>query len=244
MPKGKTPKARSIDLDKTRKHLNKNLDLTVKNSKSDLDSIIESIQSISYWSNVLQDTNSSGLADEIFMDAYMSIHYASLGLYKYADTAMRSALENSLNWIYFSSHPVEFSWWKSGDEWFLSSGGHPWGRGYEYFKLLIDDPKANTIFDKDKTSVSVAGMYSELSKASHSNSLKLQTSTGELSPVYDPSKFGDFAKRIRQVMSLINSSMILVFQIEFKKMNQLDRKGVVATLLPEHHSTLKSMGLL
>ncbi|MDG6921030.1 MAG: hypothetical protein JRN59_05830 [Nitrososphaerota archaeon] len=184
------------------------------------------------------------MVNEIFMDSYMSIDFSSMALYKYADTALRSALENSLNWIYFSNHPVEFGWWKTGDEWFLPMGSHPWGRGYEYFKLLIGDTRVAPIFDKPqqgRKTVSVAGVYSELSKSSHSNSLKMQTAGGELSPTYDAGRFKEFRDRIRDVLSLVNAIMILVFQDEFGKMNKLDKKGVTSVLLPEHEAILKSM---
>ena len=240
----KKQRIRSVDLDKNRRRLTKNLNSTVKSFKSDLESMMESIQSISHWSNALQDTNSLGLVNEIFMDAYMSVNFSSMGLYKYANTALRSALENSLNWVYFSNHPIEFGWWKNGEEWFLGIGGHPWGRGYDYFKLLIADTRADPIFDKGKSSTSVAGIYSELSKSSHSNSLKMQTSVEELSPTYDPKRFLEFRDTIRNVLSLVNAIMILAFQKEFKKMNQHDKRGVTSTLLVEHETLLKTIGAL
>jgi len=216
---------------------------SLSNYQSDVQTIIKHSRSLNCWSNALQGNHSAKLVSEIFVDLYVSIHFSLCALYKYADMALRSALENSLNLAYFCTHPVEFRWWEKGREWYPKRGSqHPWGEAYNYFRHLgseLTDSKANEILVKH-----VSHEYRELSRSIHSSSLRLQTAGAKLSPSMDARKFKSWALRVRKVLSIVNAVLILSLHDRFRNMNKADKELIVSAILREHKKALESMNLL
>ena len=225
------------------KLLSANLQKSLRSFGTDLDDVMRVSNSLNCWSNALQATGSAGLVAEIFIDLYVSIHLSLFGLYKYADMALRSALETSLNAAYFSTHPVEFHWWQDGKEWYVegSRSQHPWGDGYNYFKLLaaeLPGSKAGEPLEKE-----LKAEYKALSRSIHSASQKLQTKGAKLAPALDTTRFKTWALRFRRTLSLINIVLTICLQDRFGNMRQSDKETIKSSILPDHSSILQSVGL-
>lgn len=209
---------------------------------SEIGQIIEMSNSLNCWSNLLQSSGLAGLVSEIFVDVYMSIHFSLSTLYKYADMALRSGLETSLNVAYFYSHPVELGWWQAGSGWYRErKAAHAWGDGYNYFQMLAGDiTEAKTY---PPLEAQLKDLYHELSKSIHSTSQGLQTGGGKLAPRLDVGRFKDWSNRIRRTLSLINIVFLIALRERLVDMRQPDKDLVKSSIIGEHSSLAKSLGL-
>jgi|GEM_PF-2499532 len=180
---------------------------------------------------------------EIFMDGLTSMHFALLGLYKYANMCLRSQLETALRLIYFIDHPREYGWWLNSNEWYKSvRQNYVWGEDFSYFKQIDFINK----FDKDcegkkkiyspsssgKTGDLLKDIYGKLSKSIHTSAQHFQTSTGKFSPKYSKPRMEEWIKSCKDLQCYILISLILSFPNEFKKMSPTEKnmiltKGVV-----------------
>jgi len=231
------------DVAQMNKVLSQNLIRSLKEFKKEVEIICEQSRCLNCWSNALQAYESAKLISEIFVDLYASIHFSGCALYKYADMALRSALENSLNLAYFVNHPVEFGWWEKGKEWYLESKvQHPWGEAYSYFKYLgsgLSNSKAS-----ERLVTHISSEYKELSKSIHSSSLRLQTGGAKLSPSVDIKRFESWSRRIQKIVSVINALLILACNKQFRDMTKSDKNLVLSAIIKEHKTLLQSMDLL
>lgn len=236
-PKKKLSK-KALNLIQMGNHQTENLNQSLVAFGSDVDQIIRSSESLNCWSNALQAHGLASLVSEIFIDIYASIHFSLCGLYKYADMALRSALENTLNVAYFHGHPVEYSWWQKGSEWYLTNKQpHPWGDGYNYFQLLASELPGNR--GENTIEKELSAEYRALSKSIHSTSLKLQTKGLKLAPTVDIARFKQWSERMNRVLSLINSVLVLALQDKFGKMTKPDTKLISEVILDEHKRLLQ-----
>src|SRR3989304_7886553 len=112
-------------------------DTLLKHSK-EVEELFKKIKVYDLWENILRDKHgsvSNDLIPEIRMDAILSVHFACMGLYKQANVCLRAQLETALRLVHFSTHPVEFKWWRDG---IVDLGGQEWwGKGYDYFCRLV-----------------------------------------------------------------------------------------------------------
>lgn len=195
------------------------------------------------------------LVDEIYVDIFFSTYFTCSGLYKYADMALRSALEDALNAIYFYHHPMEFSWWDQGKEWYIDNKDtHTWGKGFDYFKIAMNG-KAADLFKKGRHGqpTTFPEIYGDLSKSIHSTSTRLQTKQQQTSPSFNLYEFQNATKRIRMTTSLINTMMTIFF---YKIVNAASssqssdakndeyKEHINPTLLDKHISILKGDGMI
>lgn len=224
------------------KDFSKNVNVHLKNYNSDIIRIMDLFKSLNIWSNILQGEDYSLLISEIFMDNYASVHFSLSALYKYADMPLRSALETSLNLIYFYNHPIEFKWWKDGEELYpLEKGQHLGVTGYDYFLRLGNEfsPSGSKQLIDD-----LRNQYGALSKSTHSSSKHFQTTPIRLAPLVEISRFKSWTLRIRSCFSLINSFFILGFHDEYQKLSIDDKKSIQSILLKNHIKILNMMNLL
>lgn len=197
---------------------------TLEKHKNELERMLEKMNLFDIWSDALQDNEATKrLLPEIFMDGYMAIHFAGYGLYKYANICLRSQLETTLRLIYFSTHPIEFGWWCSGNESYRSGLGNKdvWGEGYQYFQELDYvkqfEQKCNQgqrLFQEGKK---VSNIYKKLSTYVHSGSFSLQTKPDEFSPRYKITNFKRWYSNFDEIQHYINVLLVLGFLKEFKR---------------------------
>src|SRR5574342_13285 len=133
----KLPKLTKIMYESQQRLNKKNWEDTLKANNSEVEKLLEMVSIFDTWRNKLECKygNPAGdLIKETFMDSYMSIHFACMSLYKQAHVSLRAELETVLRLVYFSSHRVEFKWWRDDKDYFKSK--HVWGDNYDYFMQL------------------------------------------------------------------------------------------------------------
>jgi len=214
----------------------KNWKETLEKHKKEIEGLLDKIDIFDVWSNSLQDSEvAKRLIPEIFMDAYISIHFAGYGLYKYAYMSLRSELETALRLLFFSTHPVEFKWWFDGDEWYSTTLEYPfvWGKRYHYFQHLDNIKRfeekcgydGKNLFEK--TDCGIKGLYRELSKSIHSGRGHFQTRPDGVSPTYDYEQFEMWHYICENVQMYIHIILALGFAEEFKSMSSTHRNKIL-----------------
>jgi hypothetical protein len=199
---------------------------TLKRKRKDLYKLLEKTNLFDIWSNNLQDTEvTKHLIPEMFMDAFMSFHFACTGLYKYANVFLRSELETSLRLVYFSTHPIEFEWWCDSNKWY--KGKDVWSEGYGYFLQLktVKDfdkklPKEQNLFNKIKN------IYGTLSQYVHSSKSALHTLL-EFSPKYQADEFKKWSANYSAIQQYVNTIIILGFALRFKEMRKREQNKIL-----------------
>ncbi|HDY88522.1 MAG TPA: hypothetical protein ENH82_10495 [bacterium] len=182
-----------------------------------IEKLVEKTQVFALWKRRLgikYHEVAKELIPEIFMDAYMSIDFACMGLYKQANICLRAQLETTLRLVYFSTHRVEFKWWQSGSEWYLGDKD-VWGKGYIYFKLLkefkeFDVARSDELFSEIRT------FYKLLSHYVHSSMGSFQTKPNRISPKYEPDEFVKWKSNFNDVQKFVNVILALGFAETFK----------------------------
>jgi len=204
----------------------RNWQKTLKEHKDSIEKIISIINLFDIWSNKLQVFPAAKmLIREIFMDSYISIHFANYGLYKYAHMCLRSELETTLRLVFFSTHPVEYQQWLQDKHLYRTEYNYPdvWGRGYIYFRHLSEIELFESKCDETKRlfasrKVGIGKLYSELSKFIHSGAQHFQTRSDRVSPRYDVNEFNKWCKTHETAQIYIHVILALGFPKEFKGM--------------------------
>jgi len=233
MPKNDLPELTKIMHKSQEKWRHKNWNETLGKHKEEIEELLQKIRIFDIWSNALQDDAvAKALIPEIFMDAYISLHFAGYGLYKYAYVCLRSELETTLRLIFFSTHKVEYKWWSEGNEWYKENvTGDVWGRGYLYFQQL------NTIkaFDKacgegrrlfHSRKVGVGGIYGKLSGYIHSGAGHFQTRPDRVSPEYKLGEFRKWVETFKEVQEYINILLSLGFPNDFGQLSNANKEKI------------------
>ena len=224
----------------------KNWERTLKEHKQDIEVLLKKISLFDIWSNKLQHNDVAvKLIPEIFMDAYISIHFAGYGLYKYAHMCLRSELETALRLVFFSTHEVEFNLWSKGKEWYREKYNWPdvWGRGYAYFTLLdvirefeeLCDDNKELFGDKGKGAIS--RVHKELSKFIHSGAGHFQTRADRVSPKYDPNEFSGWHETYEKVQTYIHIILTLGLANKFKDMTPTQRNKILDIGMDSYYKT-------
>lgn len=217
-----------------------NYEESVIEFKDEIEKILEVLNFYGKWKSKFQGENiAEKMMPEIFMDGLTSLHFALLGLYKYANMVLRSQLETALRLIYFMDHPREYEWWLDGNEWYKGvRQTYVWGEDFSYFKQI---GKINK-FDKEceakkkifsgsgsgKTGDLLKEIYGNLSKSIHTSAQHFQTSIGRFSPKYSKPKMEEWIKSCMDLQCYILVSMILSFPDEFKKMSTTEQSTILS----------------
>jgi len=216
--------------------LNKSWNDTLAQSKQEIEDSLTKAALFDIWSNCLQDNHASGtLIPEIFIDCYMSIHFACWGLYKYANSCLRSQLETALRFIFFSTHQVEFGWWSEGNESYRSRLGSTdvWGSGYSYLDQLDNVKRFEEISPENRRLFAGTGRVSKihrrLSTYVHSSVDSLQTKSEQFSPAYNRDNFYRWYDNFKEIQSCINILLILGFLEKFRGISSLNQSSVMNT---------------
>ncbi|MBA7524866.1 hypothetical protein ES705_17011 [subsurface metagenome] len=245
----KLPQLTKSTYESQQRWIDKNWQDTLKKHYRETEVLLNKIGIFDVWKNMLSSKYGqvvNELMPEIFMDAYISLHFACMGLYKQAYVSLRAQQETVLRLVYFSTHPVEFNWWHSGSGWYRDflRTRDVWGEGYVYFEQL-DQVKNFERVCKFKLFNIVKSKYKGLSIYVHSGVGSFQTTPARFSPKY---KLGDFKKWVssfKEVQSYINIILILGFALEFKGVRvNIQRKILKAIDKIKYKQGLrKSLGL-
>jgi hypothetical protein len=213
----------------------KNWQKTLSKHGTEIEELLKKLNTLDIWLNTLQsDKIAKELIPEIWMDGYASITFASMGLYKYANMALRSSLETALRLVYFSKHPVEFEWWEKDSRWYLDyNWSDVWGRRYEYFEKLelfkIFEQKCGpdkALFKKEAGNC-LSKLYDSLSGSIHTRAGRFQTSPTAFSPKYTDEKYGHWASYFVKTHTYVNILFALGFHKEFCSMRLPDSTKIL-----------------
>lgn len=195
------------------KGIDRNCEETLRIHFRELEKLLQKTQVFTIWKNKL--ANKYGVAKElipeIFMDAYISILFASMGLYKQANICLRAQLETALRLVYFSTHPVEFKWWYEGSEWYLDAKSKDvWGIEYKYFRQLEEVNSFEKVSDFGLFN-NIKSFYKVLSKYVHGGAASFQTRPDRISPKYIRKEFNKWVGNFKKVQIYVNTILILGF---------------------------------
>lgn len=207
---------------------------TLESHRHKTEELLEKIKIFDIWANALQDSEvARKLIPEIFVDAYMSIHFACMGLYKYAFMCLRSQLETVLRMVFFSTHPVEFQWWLAENEWYRSGlkTRDVWGEGYLYFGNLEHVKKFERQINEEKRlfveGKRISKIHKNLSKYVHTSASSFQTTTDTFSPIYKIDEFNRWVTIFKEIQQHTNTILVLGFLENFKMLGNTEKKQII-----------------
>ncbi len=211
----------------------RNIKKTLCEHDSEIEESLEMLGSLEIWNNELRQTSvATNLLPEIWMDGYVSISFAMMGLYKYANTSLRSSIETTLRLVYFVNHPVEYEWWKKEINWHTQySFTDVYGRKYEYFARIFQafekecSPDKKALFGDDGQCLKT--FYGALSGFIHTSPRRFQTKPTMFSPRYDIGRFNEWLTSYKQTQTYINVLLALAFPAELKNMHVGHRSKVL-----------------
>jgi hypothetical protein len=211
----------------------KNWNSTLKEHSDEIENSLEKVKLFDIWSKAFRDSEpATKLIPEIFVDAYMSIHFACEALYKYAYMCLRSQIETILRLVFFSTHSVEFKWWLEGNQWYRSGlkTKDVWGEGYLYFEnlpgIIEFDKKCSNDKKLFKERRNVPKMYIALSKYVHSSARSFQTTPDKFSPGYEKSLLKKWIQQFNTLQNYINVILISSFPERFKNLSSTEQKKI------------------
>jgi hypothetical protein len=214
-----------------------------------INALLERCGAFDLWKKTLSskyDKVAKELITEIFMDSYLSTHFACMGLYKQANVCLRSQLETSLRLVYFSTHPVEFIWWSKGSTWYLESKFKDvWGPAYQYFEKLEEVESFDKACSSNKLFASLNTFYKKLSKYVHGSVSAFQTTPNRIAPKYDKDEFGKWETNFKDVQKYANTILVLGFANVFKTLTVSTQRGILKAVEDRKYKEglRKSLGL-
>lgn len=200
------------------KGIDKNCEETLRIHFREVEKFLQKTQIFTVWKDRLKNKYgvAKELVPEIFMDAYISILFACMGLYKQANICLRVQLETALRLVYFSTHPVEFKWWYEGSEWYLEDKSKDvWGVEYKYFRQL-EELKNFEKVSNFGLFAKIKKFYKVLSKYVHGGAASFQTRPDRISPKYVIKDFNKWIGNFKKIQSYVNTVLILGFAETFK----------------------------
>jgi len=215
----KLPTLAKIMYNSQQKWVQENWKATLAAHANGINALLDSIGVFDVWKKVLSNKYgkiSKELIPEIFMDSYMSAHFACMGLYKQANVCLRSQLETSLRLVYFSTHPVEYKWWCEGSTWYLGSKFKDvWGPSYQYFEMLEEvkcfHKSCNLGLFK-----SIPDFYKTLSQYVHGSAQSFLTKPNRISPKYNIGEYKKWETNFKDVQKYSNTIFVLGFAEVFR----------------------------
>lgn len=201
--------------------------MTLQSHNEDIQLVVEKLNLISLWGDILSENDTAKFfLPEIFSDAHNSANFAGMGLYKYSNMCLRSELESVLRLIFFSTHPVEFDWWKHNKNQTHLGKKHVWGDDYSYFNCLTNIATFNSTSRVNIVN-EIKGTYRILSSYVHTSSSTFQTKSG-IAPRYELGKFRAWLKTFIEIQEYLHILFILSFYESFCEASKSDKDSVAS----------------
>lgn len=213
------PRLTKIMYDSQQKLNTRNWEDTLKANYREIEKLLLAVSIFDIWRNKLARQYGDVARDlikETFMDAYMSVHFSCMALYKQAHVSLRTELETALRLVYFTTHPTEFRWWHEDKDYF--KGKHVWGNDYEYF-MHLDEIHSFTTKVKIQLFDEIRKTYKKLSKYVHGSFPSFQTTIQGVAPAYKLREFRKWVTRFKEVQKYVNVVLTLGFGTDFKSLS-------------------------
>jgi hypothetical protein len=225
------PLARSM-FESQSKWADKNWKDTLKLHSRQINTLLDDMSVLDLWKKTLGDGYGKvgqNLLPEIYMDVYVSVHFACMGLYKQSHVCLRAELENAMRLVYFSVHPVEYGWWCSGRDFFKKR--NVWDENYRYFRQLDEVQQFQQACKQDGATVnvfdSVKRLYGKLSQYVHTGPTAFLTTPDRFAPKYREPEFRKWLSAFRNTQNLINLIFVLGFTEDFRKLALPKKKDIL-----------------
>jgi len=210
----------------------KNWKDTLKLHAREIDALLDDISIFDLWKKTLGEKYGKigqNLLPEIYMDVYVSVHFACMGLYKQSHVCLRAELENALRLMYFAVHPVEYGWWCSGKDFFKKKD--VWAEDYRYFRQLDEVQKFQRVCKQDGyTEVvfdRVRDLYGKLSQYVHTGPTAFLTTPDRFAPKYREPEFKKWLNAFKETQTCINLILVLGFTDDFRKLALHKKKQIL-----------------
>jgi hypothetical protein len=143
-------------------------------------------------------------------DALVSHVNAHVGSWRTALKSLRSCIENALNSIYFSEHPVELELWSRGElrTWFQ-----------ELHKYFLKHPRISAISPEISGLNDLKAEYELLSKAVHASAASFRMTDGAAKVLLwstEDAKLGAWSTREKKVIDGVCALIICMFSAELQ----------------------------
>jgi hypothetical protein len=208
---------------------------------TEIESLLKKIHSYRIWKSHMQSVEiAKKILPEMVMDGLTSVHFSNFGLYRYANSCLRSLLENGMRLVYFVNHEVEFKWWLDDNEWYKDQKQkYVWGSNFDYFRHLENI----TIFNDNCTNSKriftgsqangflIKKLYKRLSSAIHASADAFHTSNSVPSPAYDVDKFNDWKQNFIEVNQIISIVLSLGIPHYFTHIRPRERDEIFSSCI-------------
>jgi hypothetical protein len=215
------PRFIESDFDLLRKHLIANKLVTeewLAKNLSSLRIIHKIVYSFLVWDSCIRKRNNCGkvFLHELRSDAIQSIPIVLGGYKKATALLLRGLVENTLRYIYYSNHPVEYTWLNSGH--------------YMQIKDLIDyakkDPRFSSSERARESLDELWSTYTDISKYVHAQATKHMELVRAMEEIrFDHTFFKWYLQKLKKFGSLANLLLIMFnhdryasFDPEFKRL--------------------------
>ena len=210
----------------------KNWKDTLRLHAREINTLLDDISIFDLWKKTLGDKYGKigqDLLPEIYMDVYVSVHFACMGLYKQGHVCLRAELENALRLVYFAVHPVEYGWRCSGKDFFKKK--NVWVEDYRYFRQLDEVHKFQQTCKQDGFTMvvfdNVKKLYGKLSQYVHTGPTTFLTTPDRFAPKYRKPEFNKWLNAFKETQKCINLILVLGFTEDFKKLAMSKKKDIL-----------------
>ncbi len=168
-------------------------------------------------------------------DALLSYAFARIGSWRSALQCLRSVIENTLFFLYYKDHSVEYELWELGKHKLPIS---------EYVKYISNHPKMCSLDDNLSGLALLKSEHSTLSKAVHASSINFRMTNNSPFPALmqpDVIKLNQWQSREKKVVLIINLILIAMYfdDLEGAKLRSL-RKSISFAIPIRLHEQIRN----
>lgn len=161
--------------------------------------------------------------EEIASDALQVLPQVMLGFSKTAKLLMRGIIENTLRYVYFSDHPVEFTVMNRDKKWYMEVK-----ELVEYAKehpdYIVSEPKFDAI-------AKLNSLYSQLSGGVHGRKVSDLEMRAALSHIaFDKKSAAQEAAALEKVVDACNFMLAVFHREQLRRFAQPDRQVILQSM--------------
>lgn len=169
--------------------------------------------------------NASVFLDEVASDALQVLPQMLLGYTKTVHLLLRGVIENTLRFVYFYDHPIEFHQMNNKEKWYIGTD-----KLFDYIKSHPNHSIAEQRFDAiNKAQI----LYSDLSASVHGRAAKDLESRASLSKVvFSPTEAAKDLQLAKKCSEAANFILSIENRSALAKFSLADRKLIFGAMAP------------
>ncbi|NFP90179.1 hypothetical protein [Clostridium sporogenes] len=142
--------------------LRKNIDKSLDKNPEVFSKLMEYVNLLYYWRRKIPNVNASVILDEVNYDMLCSINIGANGMYRIANSCLRSAIELGLSFFYFLDYNYKFLLWKEDKydiKWCEISDENTGILSNEYIGLFVKEITVVNFIDEVKKTYRECSQY-------------------------------------------------------------------------------------